>query len=278
MNTRECIISSSSTVSDIQAALAAGAALSAPFESYAGTAVIVPEGYELKSGESFQQHPNRAKGKYTFNDAASFCRYYEKHKNNSEIYGRINPPRFIAVLDDHQSAGEPGWRDHTAVYACPLSTEWSTWTSNNKKPFKQSAFAQFIEDNLPDIAEPSGADMLEISRSLEAKKKVNFVSAVRLSNGQQEFTYAEEVQGTASKGKLQIPETFVLGIPVLEGGESYRVEARFRYRIDSGELTMWFDLLRPHKILEDAVLQVWKAIEKDLNQVILNGEPDTITR
>lgn len=169
---------------------------------------------------------------------------------------------------------EAGWRDHTAFYECPLSAEWKAWSKANKNLFEQAEFAQFIEDNLPDIVEPSGADMLEISRTLEAKKKINFASGIRLSNGQQELTYEEQVAGTASKGKLQIPEVFKIGIPVLEGGPRYSVQARLRYRIDGGALVMWFDLLRPHKIIEDAVLAVWKDIEAGTGTAILNGDPD----
>lgn len=116
--------------------------------------------------------------------------------------------------------------------------------------------------------------MLEISRSLEAKKKVNFASGLRLSNGQNELTYDEQISGTAAKGKLNVPELFTIGIPVLEGGIKYAVEARLRYRIaDGGRLTMWFELVRPHKIVEDAVLAVWKEIEDKTGLMIFNGKP-----
>ena len=114
--------------------------------------------------------------------------------------------------------------------------------------------------------------MLEISRSLEAKKKVNFASGLRLSNGQHQITYEETIEGTAAKGRLMVPETFALGIAVFEGGDRYRVEARLRYRIaDGGKMTMWFDLLRPHKVLEDALSFVLRSIEAELGMQVLNG-------
>jgi hypothetical protein len=69
-----------------------------------------------------------------------------------------------------------------------------------------------------------------------------------------------------------VPETFALGIAVFEGGDRYHVEARLRYRIaDGGKMTMWYDLLRPHKVLEDALSFVWKAIEAELGMQVLNG-------
>ena len=69
-----------------------------------------------------------------------------------------------------------------------------------------------------------------------------------------------------------MPEVFALGVPVFENGDRYRVEARLRYRIaDGGKLTLWYDLLRPHKILEDAMRFQWKAIEAALGVTVLNG-------
>ena len=254
-------------------ALSAGSAMAKPIFFDGVPALLVPEGYKVESQEKLLDRPARKRGKYTFRDVASFIDYFKLHQMGSSLYGRIDPPQFVAVFDDHRK-DEAGWRDHTAVYDCPLSVEWKTWSSVNKKPFKQAEFAQFVEDNLPDILEPTGADMLEISRTLEAKKKINFASGIRLSNGNQELTYEEEVQGTASKGKLQIPETFTLGLPVLEGGPRYKVTARLRYRIDGGVLVIWFDLLRPHKIIEDAVLAVWKEIEDGTTCRIFNGAPD----
>jgi len=43
--------------------------------------------------------------------------------------------------------------------------------------------------------------------------------------------------------------------------------------IDSHHFAMWFELLRPHKILEDAVAAVWNEIEADAEMTIINGAP-----
>ncbi|HWH83200.1 MAG TPA: DUF2303 family protein [Burkholderiaceae bacterium] len=234
--------------------------------------VVVPEGYEVHDLERLFPVPARKKGTIEFRDAGSFCRAVKDSAEGgaTKLYGNPRTPSFKAVFNDHGS--EPGWQDHIATYACPLSIEWKTWMGNNKKQVNQEVFAQFIEDNSPDCAVPSAADMIEISRTLEAKKKVNFASGIRLSNGQTELTYEEEVTGTAAKGRLTIPEIFTLGIPVLEGGPRYAVEARLRYRIaDGGKLTLWYDLLRPHKVLEDAAAEVWKLIEDTTGFKVLNG-------
>lgn len=238
--------------------------------------VVVPEGAKVEKLESMMAYPSRKKGHVFLRDTASFIEIVNEQKDeNTVLYGCYTDPVFVAVFNDHSGqsgSGMPGWRDHRATYNCPQSIEWKTWKAQSGKQMNQEQFAQFIEDNLPDIAQPPAADMLEISRSLEAKKKVNFASGIRLSNGQNQLTYEEEIQGTAAKGTLQVPETFTLGIPVLEGGLRYAVEARLRYRIgEGGKLAMWYELVRPHKILEDAVHAVWSEIQDKTSMRVLNG-------
>ena len=47
-----------------------------------------------------------------------------------------------------------------------------------------------------------------------------------------------------------------------------------RYRIaDGGALTMWYELLRPHKILEDAAHAVWTEIQDKTGLTVFNGKP-----
>lgn len=236
--------------------------------------VVVPEGYKAAAIEEFLSVPARRRGNTVFRDAASFCAAVALHAKEgaSLLYGNPLAPSFKAVFNDH-GTGAPGWRDHTATYSCPQSVEWKLWMGANKRQMNQEAFAQFIEDNAPDCVTPDAATMIEISRTLEAKKKVNFASAVRLSNGESELSYEEEISGTASKGKLKVPETFSIGIAVLEGGPRYAVHARLRYRIaDKGVLTLWYDLDRPHKVLEDAAKEVWTEIETKTGFTILNGD------
>lgn len=253
-------------------------AIAALAQSGVGTSVVgetpytvVPEGYEVKNLESLLANPTRKRGSVTLRDVKSFVTLVKAETTvSTRIYGNYNNPGFVAVFNDHGITGA-GWQDHRAVFHCPVSTEWTTWTKNSGNRMNQEQFAQFIEDNLPDIAQPPAADMLEISRTLEAKKKVNFASGVRLSNGQNQLTYEEEISGTAAKGQIQVPEEFTIGIPVLEGGIKYAVTARLRYRILEGKMQMWFELVRPHKILEDAIKEVWFQIEQDTGINVLNG-------
>jgi uncharacterized protein YfdQ (DUF2303 family) len=244
-----------------------------PYQVHGKTFITVPDGYKVECFDRHMPAPMRKSGTVTLNNSSSFVAFIDQHKTDStSLYFNDDRQRFIAVFNDH-SAIEPGWRDFTAVYNVPLSREWHLWNNNDEKRMIQEDFARFIEDNLPDIVDPPGSTMLEVSRSLEAHKSAEFKSGIRLSNGSTEFTYNEEVKGTAAKGTLAIPETFQIGIPVLKGGPGYRMTVRFRYRIDGGKLALWYELLRPHKVLEDALDQVAVEIADETGLTVLAGTP-----
>lgn len=239
--------------------------------------VIVPDGHHISNVEDTLPAPVRKSGITNVRDAKSFIALFVRNEIDATtlLYYTVEPPTFVAIFNDHSVGGngQAGWGDHRLVYDCPLSPEWKTWVGSHKKAMKQSDFAQFIEDNLPDVVEPAGATMLEISRRLEARKKVNFTSGLRLDNGEVQFQYEEQIEGRAGpKGAFTVPEKFVLGIPVFENGTRYAVTARFRYRIgDGGDLVLWYDLERHHKIVEDAVAQLQTDIEAETGVTAING-------
>ena len=264
--------------SSIQAAINAGIAMSDPIEiGEARSFVLLPTGVTVHDLEGLLPTPTRKRGAPTFRDIRSFMRFVNEHKlPQTRIYYSTDLDKlsFTSVFNEHcpvqEADTEPataGWRDFKAIYNCPFSTEWKTWIRQNNTTMTQAAFALFIENNLPDIREPAAADMLEISRTLEAKKKVTFSSGIRLSDGQNDLTYSEEITGSTKNGKLQIPETVLIAIPVFEGGPLYRITARLRYRIDNGSLSIWFDLLRSHKSVDHALAEMVQTIEVGLPEI-----------
>lgn len=171
----------------------------------------------------------------------------------------VPSPRLTLVIDYHAATAEDGtpgayaWARRRAVYEPVLTSEWQTWTTQSGKRVPQVDFAQFLEDNLPDIATPAGADILQIARTLEVKKGVNFRSSVRLDNGETQLLYEEVIQGSAAKGQFQIPDRLLLGLQPFKGAAKYEVAARFRYRLAESQLRLGVDLERVHKVLDAAV-------------------------
>lgn len=247
-------------------------------------AVILPEGFQVQKLEETLAAPIRKRGTAVLNDAESFIAVVIDQANeNTRLFSTINPPTFTAVFN-HNADGA-GWGDHKAQYNAPLSPEWKAWTEADAVKRNQVDMAQFLESNMVDVAyiaatqgepgSPDGATLLEICRTLEATKKVNFKSSVRLADGSTQFTYDEDVAGSAVKGTMAIPEQFSIGVPVFENGEKYRQDVRFRYRIqEGGQLVMWLELIRPHKVIEDAVKQLRAHIAAETDLQVLNGAPN----
>ena len=259
----------------IVAALKAGAALGAVKTLSDGRqVVIVPEGYLIEDYEPDYVKPARKKLAVVLHDADSFARYVVDYGNaNSRIFADVLNTAFKAILDYHELGGDGGahYCEHVALYRCPKTPEWTTWTENSGKGKTQQQFAEFIENNLPDIVDPPGGQVLEVARTLEARKDVRFASSIRLNDGQSQFTYEDDIKGSAAKGQLSIPEKFTLGLSPFQGCAPYRLEARLRYRIKDGALTLWYDLLRPQKILEAAFQDTVELIADKCATAILQG-------
>lgn len=246
--------------------LEAGAALAKPIEGTGDRKyLVVPRDFEVKELdlEYTLARPRATNEHIVLGDALSFITYYQKFASDSTaLFADLAKRQVKAVFDYHQ-ANLPGWCRHSATLQLQWSTEWKPWTEYNKKLMEQEAFAEFIQLNLPDIVEPNGAELLEITQTLQAKKKVSFLSGQRLADGQNQLMYVEEVEGSAGpKGDLKIPEKIVLALRIFQGMERYRVEAFLRYRIgDDKKLRFFYQLERPERLVEDAFDQVKDQIK-----------------
>lgn len=233
-------------------------------QSVDGDFVVVPEDHTVTDLQSYKDGPRRIKEAVKVTTARSFIKYVADFNTDyTAVFADLKGEKFTAVMDYHDPVNGPAWCEHKVHYSCPTDSRWKTWLEQDGKAMSQTNFAIFIESNLIDIVSPSGAEMLTISKELQAKKKIDFKSGQDLSNGDVQFTYNEQTTGSA--GQMEIPQEFKLGIPVYEGGAKYEVTARLRYRIQEGVLTMWYDLLRPERMAEDAFQEVKAQIEKGLS-------------
>ncbi|MDR5815835.1 YfdQ family protein [Caballeronia sp. LZ033] len=271
---------------DVAAILSAGTALAGPQKSPLPDGkpfVIVPEGFKTQTLEDVFANPARAAGTVKLRDAASFIEYFNRQKRpESLIYASLDPARILGVIDDHLAYDEAlagddkakgaNWRAYRVEFPVPASREWKTWTSKDRQPMGQLELAELIEDNLPDITSPDGSTMLSIALNFEASKEGNFVSAARLQDGSTNFVWKEDVNATGNK--IAMPSQIRLSIPVFENGAPYSIDARIKYRIKDGVLKIWYELIRPHKVLEAAFRAVWAQIEEQTAKKILLGTPE----
>ncbi|MGG5257483.1 DUF2303 family protein [Phycicoccus avicenniae] len=249
---------------------------------------VVSEGlYLLSSGqtvdlrkdlERFEERPRRKRGGYTVTDATSFVAYLAKHAlPQTELWANDRAGTVRAVVNAPMGVVEDGvedyagWEDHTATLALPFTKDWLEWVARDGKMLPQNEFAEFIEDHLPNFVQPSGADMLELAQTFQAKTKVDFESSQRLKSGETQLTYVEDTTASAGKkGSLAIPDTFELALQVHERGPIYRVKARFRYRISGGNLFLAYRLDRIDDVRRHAFDEVVTQITADTGREVWN--------
>lgn len=223
------------------------------------TFTIVPEGSKVEEldGSSYrpwyESEPSRPTGVAKPGTVDAFIDYVSQWPADQvTVWVPVTNGKIIAVLNDH-TPDVNGWGDHRAELELTKTPEWLHWTQGDGKDGNQEEFATHLEDGMDEIVEPTAADMLEIAQSIHAKSDVNFTSKHRLDNGEVQFEYTEEIDAKAGTGgKLEIPSVFVLAIAPFIGEEPYKVKARLRYRLNSGNLIIGYRLIRPAAVLRDA--------------------------
>ena len=238
-----------------------------PAELEAGKLYLVADhDGSVKQIDTFDYAPTplRKKGYLTVANFESFQQYLDKHGlgSETEVIANVTDGTFRAVLNAGDE-NHAGWADHTAILKLSKSLEWARWAALSGKLITQTEFAEFIEDNAKDIADPSSAEILEIAQSLQVKRGVEFESGTRLADGNVQFGYRENTTATAGNvGQLSIPEKITLGIRPFKGGDPYAVTALFRYRLHGSQLTMGFKLQDPEKVIEDA----FNSVAQDVSE------------
>lgn len=217
-------------------------------------AVVVHDDFKVHSLEDLQTAPQRIRQNVTLATAQALIDYANKFKfPGTAAFTDLDSCNVKVVFDYHASASEPRWGSHTANYTCPRSKDWKEWAEFNKKPMSQVEFGLFVEKNIHCIASEgnivSGAELLSMVLAFQETRSVEFKSAKRLQDGTMTFSFSDEKNGA---GNTKLPEEIVLGLQPFHNGDSYAVKARIRYRIKDSQLYLWYDLINPEQVVEDA--------------------------
>ena len=204
--------------------------------------------------EKARPHPTRRKGTLQLTSIDSFMQYCrdQSYEEFGYIYADHESRTLTAIFNDNKHVAIDGWRDHRAVFKAELSRELNTWIKLNKTPTEQEAFAIFLEENIADIAEPSGETLLSVATSLQSTTEVTFNSSKRLDDGQVQLTYTENVDTRMANGTLEIPKEFSIGVRLFKNGDGYKIRARLKYRLGGGKVKFWYELDRVEDVIEQA--------------------------
>lgn len=226
--------------------------------------LLVPEGWhekEVTLPDALPLYqPHFIKQAVTLQTAESLADYCNRYKGDDTVlFANIDENSIVAQVDYH-APKESGRVAHRASLALQFSTEWKEWTRISGKLMEQLEFARFVEENGADVRAPSGADLLECVRDLQARRNVNFIKAVRTSSENENFEYSDETQATSRKGGVEVPTKFLLGIPVYFGQSDIEVFAFLRWKLTEGNLTLGIQLHRAEHVRQAE----FKAIVREI--------------
>ena len=246
-------------IGDAQAIIDAAEAATTPAPldiEHRAYSLVIPAGgrADVIDTEQLSDRPWRAKAIYKPMTVEAFTDLCVRHGGGDEMTIWVHPSNgtLVAVFNDNHS--EPEWRDHRAHLTLTPTPEWQHWTSIDSELISQVAFAEHIEDGLTEIVEPTAADMLEVAQSFHAQQAAAFRSATRLDDGTVQMLYDQTIDASAGKsGRLDIPTEFVLAISPWLGEDPYRVRARLRYRLRSGQLHLGYKLDHADRVLRDSL-------------------------
>ena len=184
--------------------------------------------------------------------ADSLVDYVHRFKTEGAILlADIANNRIVAILDYHKNADTPDHAAHKAVLDLPFSEEWDLWSKASDDYLPQLEFARVLEENGGDIVPPSGADLLECCRDLQALRSANFKSAVRTNTDAEKFTYEEDSTLVSKKDGsdgIEVPTRFKLQIPVYFNGRTVDLFAFLRWRPEGRSLKLAIKLSRPEHV------------------------------
>jgi uncharacterized protein YfdQ (DUF2303 family) len=242
--------------------------------------LIVPEGYQRH--DINEEHglkrtmPGYLAQSVTLQTADSLVDYVNRFKGAETIlFADISANRILAAIDFHTAAGTkaPEVRRvaHRADLVLPFSEEWMLWKniSGHLKP--QLEFARFIEENGADVTAPDAAELLEAVRDLQAKRNVNFTKAVRTSSDNENFEFTDETKAT-TKGGIELPTKFKLGIPVYFGEPDVELFAFLRWKLGEGSLTLGIALHRAEHVRQAVFKQIVQGVAERTQCVAVFGK------
>lgn len=249
-----------------------------PSELEPGKVYLLPNGQALDlldSEDTRLARPRRRTGLVVAHDAESFgtlVRDLGPEHGVVRIYGDPFERSFTAVLNDHDG-DQPGWGDHRLRLTVRRTESWRRWV-DGQGLMDQHAFAEHVEMLRGDIADPPAADMLEIAQTIEATIDAQFRGGARLKDGARQLAYVETVNATAgSEGHLTVPDSMLLCLAPFEGGDPVNVEARIRFQIRSGKLSIGYVLHRVDEIERAAFSDLRAVIETSSGVAVVLGTP-----
>lgn len=228
---------------------------------------VVPAGATLQSLEKFLLRPVATTINHTFTRAQSLIQFANRFKNEAMTVSFCEQRNTFLVRVDDDLPDRPSWRSHSGSLTLKYSPEATAWFdgAGKAKARNQEDFALFIEDHMLDIVEPKGADMLAMVLEFKSSSTASFSSAMRLSDGNVQVSYAVE----SKPGTVSFPERLKIYIPIFHGQPRTPIDLRVRYRVHEAKLLLWYEIVGKEALLLQQIEQYVAQIEAGVGLPVL---------
>lgn len=273
---------------------------------YAPQVVSVPEGRTLESLKPFidelRTRPERKRGTSTLTTIDSFVAQVNRSKDGDTVIfadvANRSDPKLLAVFDYNQKGpeGQARFGQHRALYKFPVSDQWKAWTAKPLENLSQVDFAEFLENRIMDVTDPSDMDpegkgtlatfcrqlgitlaspqrLMELSRGLTVHADHRVIQNVNVGTGEAQIQFAEEHKDAAG-APIKVPGGFAVCIPVFLGGAPYNIPVRLRYRVKDGQVRWTLQPQRLDVVWDDAVTEAVNAVTTKTELTTLVGTPE----
>lgn len=236
--------------------------LSDPHEATPGRVVA---SLRLSDADSLVQYCNRFGS-----DRGVFFATHHTHTIAAELdfYGESVSRSVEGQPTPDRHPPVPAFREHHAILTLELSEEWQIWNGVDGRMMDQLEFARFLEENSIDVAEPSGADLIEICRDFHAVRAQNFRSIVRTQSGVEKIEYSDE---NKPAGSVEIPASFTLKIPVYFGEPAIEITAALRWKNTGDSLALGIKLIRKENHRQAEFKRIAQAVSGEAGYPLFMG-------
>lgn len=249
--------------------------------------LILPEGQEAHSVKKYMDEylkaPERLKGETILTSAQSFNEFVNRFKTENSAMFYNQEDKTVRCIFDYSERGNPQFEQHRATYEFPISDEWKTFMNLNNRGMNQLEFVEFIERNLINLSEPPHPDdeskeikdirmalggtfatvakMIELSRGIKVNVDESATTKINYQTGETTIEYnAEHKDGAGNT--LKLPSMFAIAIPVLKNGKRYQLVCHLRYRMNSGKITWFYEIINADKAVEHAINEELDCIKE----------------
>ena len=237
--------------------------------------------YDL-TGDKWRDTPKRITDHVEVGNVATLLNYWTKYSDEwSEMWADPDKRTLTAIIDAHTgtdgSGGDADWQGHRATLTLALSEPLIAWMTKNLKPLSQEDFGEFIEDQMPHILTPTGAELMELVHGLEVNQTAEFKSGVRLKTGARQIHYAETVEGRTRQGSVEVPDHITLRLPIWHGDDdSHELTATLRFRPNvprQGQVALLYKLAGVRELLDGAFAALVGSVETEIGRPVYYGTP-----